>query len=147
MVLKTGPVRPVGLSADHRFGSVQSLDQMETKPRLDRLNRRSNRCTGRFRGNQSVQMIFFFKASNDVVFVAYISKIKTSSLQPCLLEPPSAVTPTRQQVPRQPRRPQQPRQQPQWQPRPPQQPRCSSRRPQGHSSTNSGSRRPQQQRR
>ena len=73
MVLKTGPdrpVRPVGPLAGHRSGPVQSLDWMETEPGLDRLNR-----------PVQVNLIFFFKASNDVVFVAYISKIKTSNLQ------------------------------------------------------------------
>ena len=85
---------------------------------------------------------FFLKHQTTSFFGAYISKIKPSSLQPFLLRPPSAVTPTRQ-VPRQPRRPRQSRRQP----RPPQQPRCSSRRPQGHSSTTGASRRPQQHRR
>ena len=60
MVLKTGPDRPVRSPAGHRSGSVWSLDRMETEPKLDRLNRRSNRWTGRFWGKKPVQMIWIF---------------------------------------------------------------------------------------
>ena len=66
MVLKTESdlsVRSVRPPAGHCSGSVQSLDQMETKPRLDCLNRQSNRWTGRtsrFWVNQRVQMILIF---------------------------------------------------------------------------------------
>ena len=63
MVLKTGPDRPVRSPAGHRSGSVRSLDRMETEPGLDRLNRRSNRWTGRtgrFWGKKPVQMILIF---------------------------------------------------------------------------------------
>ena len=63
MVLKTGsdqPVRPVGPPTGHHSGSVRSLDRMETEPGLDRLNRRSNRWTGRFWGKKPVQIILNF---------------------------------------------------------------------------------------
>ena len=55
---RIGPASPTGWTANR--SSFRSLDQMETEPGLDRLNRRSNRWTGRFWGKKTGSNYFKF---------------------------------------------------------------------------------------
>ena len=99
---RTRPAGPTSWTvgwSQFRFGPVTRLDGDQTgigplESAVQPVNQ-TNRPVLR-EPTGSMNLIFFFlKHQTTSFFSAYISKIKPNSLQPFLLGPPSAVTPTR----------------------------------------------------